>query len=196
MWWNTVFKSELSTGFVFAVSHLNTHRQQGENVSEEWGSGAEESYTYIEISCTVKAILIGHHTERQRQREEKGKEVQRSGGGKRKQKGCDAPPCGHCGKQQTRARKQCQTDGGWQREEKEGWDYYTPCNMQDKIPSLCILNTLQWYMSYYMSRTIALWFMSTLRHKEMVFHLTKLSISQWKYCIFKHSMQNFKVLFK
>lgn len=28
-------------------------------------------YTYIEISCTVKAILIGHHTERDREKRKK-----------------------------------------------------------------------------------------------------------------------------
>lgn len=59
----------------------------GENPRATGGNRAEavgaEACTYIEVSGSVKAVLIGHHTERRR--EEEGKETaQGSGGGRQK----------------------------------------------------------------------------------------------------------------
>lgn len=46
-----------------------------------------EVHTYIEVSGTVKAILIGHHTEREGERRQERKETaQRNGGGEAKEK--------------------------------------------------------------------------------------------------------------
>lgn len=85
----------------------------------------------------------------------------------------------------------------WEREEKEGWDYYTPCNMQDKIPPLCIemcwlhsdttaaaVTTAHEGKHYFTWLYMHFRFVSLLllRYKEMVFQLSKqsMSLSQWK----------------
>lgn len=111
-----MWKVNISLGLFFAISHLKTHRQQGGNRSEavEWRYG----YTYIEVSCTVKAILIGHHTERDREKRKERRqhrgamvESQRKGR-KAKQNRCEAPPCGRCAEQQRKATRGQKICGG------------------------------------------------------------------------------------
>lgn len=90
-------------------------------------------HTYIEVSGTVKTLLIRHHAKREtdHKRGKGQKKVHRSGGGmskERKEEGVIAPPCGQCRKQQTRVtigergggRKKWQTDCERQREKKDG----------------------------------------------------------------------------
>lgn len=100
-------KVHVSTGLVRAVSHLKTQQARGGKTQGGVRQQRRETYTYIEISGTVKTILIGHHTERER-RERRERRKRKSGGGmqktnkQNKKRWCDAPPCGHCRKQQTR----------------------------------------------------------------------------------------------
>lgn len=101
-----------------------------------------EVHTYIEVSSTVKAILIGHHTEREGERRQerkgrrqhKGTVVERQKKKENKKKRCGAPPCGRRAEQQVgvtmegEARKKCQTDREREkRKESEIITHRAPC---------------------------------------------------------------------
>lgn len=49
----------------------------------------------------------------------------------------------------------------WEREEKEGWDYYTPCNMQDKNTTSLYANALKWYYCFFS------WLLNIIKKKRL-----------------------------
>lgn len=164
-------KVHVSTGLIRAISHLKTHKAtRGRGGKRRWRGRQwrRGRRTYIEISCTVKTILIGHHTEREtdntgergeeRQRVEKGAVVGRQNKQNKTKGKKNGVMRHHVGsaennKQEWRLRGKRWENGAKQivreRREKEGWDYYTPCNMQDKNTTSLYANASKWYYCFF-----------------------------------------------
>lgn len=141
--WNT------PTLWVWSLLFRTLEKSTGNSVERHsWGVRQRrgEAHTYVEVCGTVKAVLIGHHTsgETEWQREEerrKRRGVGRETVGKTRRVVWCAPMWAlkeQDGRMEWWSRGEKRVASRlWRREEKEGWDYYTPCNMQDKIPPHC-----------------------------------------------------------
>lgn len=153
-------KVHVSTGLIRAISHLKTHKAtRGRGGKRRWRGRQwrRGRRTYIEISCTVKTILIGHHTEREtdntgergeeRQRVEKGAVVGRQNK-QNKTKGKKMVWCATMWAVQKTTNKSDDWGGKdgktvpnrlWEREERKKGEIITHrATCRTKIPPLCM----------------------------------------------------------